>query len=344
MNEDKLTPKDEHVDPTLAGEGNATQWGAWNDWKIMCSVANCSKQESKTLLKEQIRWAFWYKLKEVFPNNFERIMASPKDWAHEFDSGIHDPDVKKYVRGFTEYAGLHPEEAEEHGKFFKDYLWLLCEKREYGTKLDFIKGKLIGTGGIINQVVEHFIRREHNDLYINWMRNKDNKTKDSPKTYISIQSLDQPLKEDQTTTLMDRISSDSSFTQPFEETNHKNRINFEARLSAFSWQEIAFLLAATTGKLTQEITMQFVGINSPAAISRFNKNKEFEKKRSTFQKYMREAGISLEEKKECINLMKKRLRVEKNSEAFLNMIEPEFKRIFKQINEYYDKKYKKEND
>lgn len=343
MNKEQPPKNNDEADQETKAQKAAASWEAWQDWKITCSVAG-SNPDNQIILQDEIQWAFWHKITEIFPDKCKQIMASTKDWAYEFDSGIHNPDVKKYVRGFAEYADTHQEEAEEHGKFFKDYLWLLCEKREYGTKLDFIKGKLIGSGGIINQVVEHYIRREHNELYINWMRNRDNKTKDSPKTYIAVQSLDQPLKEDKTITLMDVISSDSDYPQASEEMTHKSEIDLESRLNAFTWQEIACLLASVPGKLTHPATMKFVGINSMAAMSRFNNDKEFNRKRITFQKYMEKADTSLEEKKECINLMKKRLKAEKNSEEFLNMIEPDFESIFNRIEAYYDKKFKEKEE
>lgn len=347
MNKEQPPQNNDEADQEAKAQKAAASWTAWQDWKNTCSVAG-SSPDSQKILRDEIRWAFWYKFNEILPRNPEKIMSSTKDWAYEFDSAIYLTDVKKYVDGFSEYAKSHPEEAIAHGKFFKDYLWASIPKREYGSELDFIKGKLIGTNGIINQIVAYYIKTRFPEVFHNWKINKNRKTEDAKKQNVSIVSLDQPIG-DKSQTLMEVIPSDSGLSpisgpEGDGDTGDNHEIDFEAVLKNFTWQEIACLLASVPGKLTHPTTMDFVGINSIAAMSRFNNDKEFNRKRNTFQKYMEKADTSLEEKKECINSMKKRIKAEKNSEAFLNMIEPDFESIFNRIEAYYEKKYKKEEE
>lgn len=351
MNKEQPPQNNDEADQEAKAQKAAASWKAWQDWKITCSVAG-SNPDNQIILREEIRWAFWHKFKKLFPADYKRIMASSEDWSHVFDRSIHCPEVKKYVDGFKEYAESHPEEAEDHGKFFKDYLWLLIPNREFGSELDFIKGWLIGKTGIINQIVAYYIEKEFPDHFHNWQINRNKKTEDAKKQNVSFVSLDQPIGENKSQTLMDVVSIDSDYAESSENRDDRDdrdgrddrEIDFEAILKGFTWQEIACLLAEVPGKLTHPTTMQFVGINSLAAMSRFNNDKEFNKKRIAFQKYMGKANASLDEKKECVNLMKKRIKVEKNSEEFLNMIEPGLERIFNQIEAYYDKKYKEEED
>lgn len=346
MNKEQPPQNNDEADQEAKAQKAAASWTAWQDWKNTCSVAG-SNPDNQRILRDEIRWAFWYKLQELFPANYEKIMASSKDWAYEFDSAIYLPDAKKYVDGFSEYAESHPEEAIEHGKFFKDYLWSLIPKREYGSELDFIKGKLIGMNGIINQIVAYYIKNKFPEIFHNWKINKNRKTEDAKKQNVSVESLDQPIG-DKSQTLMDVISSSSDFIETPEQddqnTGNNQKIDFEVALKSFTWQESACLLASVTRKLTNEITMQFVGINSPAAISRFNSNKEFSKKREWFQQYLKKNDASVEEIKKCIYLMKKQIMMEKDSERFLNLIEPDLKKIFDQIDRDFTEENDKEKD
>ena len=123
-------------------EQNKAILEAWCEWKRICSILNCDKQNGALLAKEVAR-AFVRKLNGALGANVRLIGASElerKKLAHEFDCGI-----------------IEKADLAKTRKNYKDYIWFKLSKSE-DPPLKVIRGGLIGTQGIINEIVEKWLK------------------------------------------------------------------------------------------------------------------------------------------------------------------------------------------
>ncbi len=123
-------------------EQNKAILEAWCEWKRICSILMCDKQNSALLAKEVAK-AFVRKLNGALGDNIRLIGESElerKKLAHEFDCGI----IEK-----ADFAKTR--------KNYKDYIWLKLSKSE-DPPLKVIRGGLTGTQGIINEIVEKWLK------------------------------------------------------------------------------------------------------------------------------------------------------------------------------------------
>ncbi len=123
-------------------EQNAAILEAWCEWKRICSILLCDEL-NRSLLAKEVAKAFVRKLNGALGDNVRLIGESElerKKLAHEFDCGI----IEKADLAKTK-------------KNYKDYIWLKLSNSE-DPPLKIIRGGLIGTHGIINEIVEKWLK------------------------------------------------------------------------------------------------------------------------------------------------------------------------------------------
>lgn len=135
----KKANKDEWADNT---ERNDKSLKAWCQWKEICSILGC-RPEAKSLLAQEVGDAFRKKLNyTVGPRAYGHLngVSCNEDFAQEFDVGIIE---KAYIA--------------KTRKNYKDVVWQ-CIAVSDDPPLKVIRGKLIGNSGVINGIVEKWLR------------------------------------------------------------------------------------------------------------------------------------------------------------------------------------------
>ena len=129
-------------------EDNDKLLKAWNEWKEICSIIGCS-DENKERLKKIVRKAFENKLSRVLGKDARSF--APDDCAAEFDNGIFEKAEKP---GIDRRTG-----KERVKKNYKDFVWNSIVQSS-DPPLKIINGLLIGSKGIINDIVINYLKRE----------------------------------------------------------------------------------------------------------------------------------------------------------------------------------------
>mgnify|MGYP000001294301 FL=1 len=150
---------------TFKPEENARRLKAWNAWKEVCWVHGLGRPreglsvvgtaEDEALLSTVIANAFKKKLSPFMlqlGDEDGRTQLSDIDFAQEFDDALLEYEkAKRYKRGhFGEEACIRKPKA------WKDFVWDAVARSD-DPPLKVINGKLIGSQGVINQVVEDWL-------------------------------------------------------------------------------------------------------------------------------------------------------------------------------------------
>ena len=146
-------------------EENARRLKAWNAWKEVCWVHGLGKPrgelpivgtaEDEKLLSDMISNAFRRQLEPFraqFEDNDGRFCFPAIDCAQEFDSALHEYECADRLD--KRFRGGQPKFRVK--KAWKDVVWQsISESEDHPLKV--IIGKLLGTSGVIDQIVDEWL-------------------------------------------------------------------------------------------------------------------------------------------------------------------------------------------
>lgn len=175
---------------------------AWNQWKLICSIAGCP-DASRQILEAEVTNAFRKKLHQVvgyqldslffrynganskkadagnpddFSCQFERESAQLSDDSSEEQNNDLDKEgaVSDKSNGCQEPAVVWAHEFDcgiiekanigKSQKNYKDHTWE-CIKNSSDPALKVIRGQLLGRYGIINEIAERFLRNNFPQIW-----------------------------------------------------------------------------------------------------------------------------------------------------------------------------------
>ena len=352
---------------------NDNALAAWEEWKEKCFVILVSSDgeygDLRAILRKLIYSSFKRKFTAICPMQAGDIMKDQyrekkadgnnsgqnikefvdNYWSTEFDEGIiRTKPPKEFMEKLQQETG----KAAELIKCYKDFVWYPVRDAgcDPNLKLTWIQGKLIGKKSAINGIAERYLRNYHNDIWFQYnqhrsrgsMNSASEEEKESAKKRrderaLKLTSIDEPVKNnkdsEENTTQIERIPvNDPLF-------DLENIRDLEKELQDFEWQEIAIILAKMAKLTTDPVTQQFIGWGH-SKISKYwkeiktNENGEMEKT-GLFYKCLNYTELFKDTR--TVYLMIKRIKAEKNSEAFLSKVkealELKIKRMEKGENE-----------
>ena len=167
-------------------------------------------------------------------------------WANEFDSQL----------------AIKSKDSSTANKSYKDWLWNKCENSK-DPKLKIIRGKLLASRGVINEIAEKYLKVNHYEIWVNYERSR--KSEDGKFLKFSCDSLDRQINDDGTV-IGDVIAA------PQEMTNQIGSQNLlrEDLCAEFTSSEMAFILAAANRMLSNQEFLDFVQLKKSAANSYWN--------------------------------------------------------------------------
>ena len=324
---------------------------AWEEWREMCCVFLVSTDgeygDLRALLRKLIYSAFKRKFTAICPMQAEDIMKDQYQyrkkkangngsdqavkelednyWSTEFDEGINKT---KPPKKFMEELQAETGKAAELVKCYKDYVWYPISRPGFDPtqKLPWIQGKLIGKKSAINGIAERYLRNWHNDIWFQYnehrsrgsMNSASEEEKEAAKKRrderaLRLVSINEPVNNDADSenpaTVIDKIPvHDTAFDQ--EKTN-----DLEKELQDFEWQEIAVILAKMTKLTTDPVTQQFLGWGHTKISKCWKDERE---KTGIYYKCLKYVDLLKDTRTPF--LMIKRIKAEKNSEAFLSKV------------------------
>ncbi len=142
MDLDKRRKRQSAMAEARQEELNANVLQAWCEWKEICSIGGCN-EDFRFVLANEVAGAFRRKLHTLLGASFEMVSSSELGaacLAHEFDCGI-----------------IEKAELAKTKKNYKDYVWLSIGKSD-DPPLKVIRGLLVGPRGLINEIVENWLK------------------------------------------------------------------------------------------------------------------------------------------------------------------------------------------
>ena len=151
----------------ITEEDNARKLTAWNAWKEVCWVHGLGKprgdlpivgtEADERLLAQSIRNAFLRKLtpfKEQLADSKGNIaLLTDLDCAQEFDNALIEYEkTDRRDKRFLDDGQIHLKQK----KAWKDFVWASIAASD-DPPLKVINGQLLGSKGVINQVVEDWL-------------------------------------------------------------------------------------------------------------------------------------------------------------------------------------------
>lgn len=285
--------------------------GAWQEWKERCAVNACSA-ENKSLLQGEIKSGFQRKLNRfagAFMSRDERFDFGDVDYATEFDSALYEYEHREeeghkiYDKGFFGDPN-HVRKA----KAWKDFTWDTASKSS-DPPLQVIRGKLVGSVGIINDIVENFLAqnypgRFHNDMYV------VNHSLDVPAVENSGVSVESLLGND------DRIIFPGSDVEVEEAVWQKWMSEFYKTVTT---RDCAFLLAQAYGITLYDdaAILKDLGVAKSAAYNGKDRVLKKVKKDAIPPEMAKEIQDSAQCRKRFLDSLEDKIRVEKLSPTLL---------------------------
>lgn len=261
-------------------------------------------------------------------------------WTSEFDAGVA---LSNPPKDFMEKLEQQEGKDQEFVKCYKDFVWYLLKDKDARTEqkeiLKTIQGKLIGRHSIINGIAERYLRENHYELWFNYNQNRSrgtNKTEaDSPnadkekttqtirpKKPMKMESFDHarvtPDNENSEGKRPEDTISDSS-TVHYHEDKRDLVKEYREKLSDFTWEELAIILAKMVKMSASKETQDFVNWGDEKIASHWN---NVLKKKCMDPRYsdLLNHNVNL-----TLFLIKERLKAEKGSEQFLTAYEEKLK-------------------
>jgi hypothetical protein len=142
MDSDKRRERQSAIAVERQEEPNAKILQAWCEWKEICSIGGCN-EAFRFVLANEVKGAFERKLRALLGASFGMVSSSELDancLAHEFDCGI-----------------IEKAELAKTKKNYKDYVWLSIRESD-DPPLKVIRGLLLGPRGLINEIVENWLK------------------------------------------------------------------------------------------------------------------------------------------------------------------------------------------
>ncbi len=281
-------------------EENNRALEAWNEWKTVCSILGCSKENSLILAK-LVGDSFRQKLASVIHNPYP--VDDIQTCALAFDMGIIE---KASFPGIDKRTGL-----ERKKKNYKDVAWQKTEKSS-DAPLRVIHGVLIGPHGIINDIVKSYVEKEYGYDWLN---------SEGKRFLVHHQSINVPMEgRDGSTAEWGDFIND--LCTPPEELDDSDLEIIDEEVKKFSIQQAAVFLADMVDlAMTDETLLDFIDKGKTWASDERN---AMRRELASFLKANFYAELHITVLKQMKNKFFLKLTAEKRATEFLSVVKQRY--------------------